>query len=173
MGKDVYEFKPGDRVAALHAFGTEYGSFAEYAVAPDWTTFHVPHNVPFEEAATVPPVGLTAAIALYVDMKLPVPWNPRKSTESDGDKVPILIYGVTSAVGAFAAKCARLSGLGPTIGVASRAATLQRHWSTTWLATGMVKIRSLRLLKRFLQRKVWAAKSPMSSMRLARTGRSK
>lgn len=35
--------------------------------------------------------------------------------------MPILIYGVTSAVGAFAAKYARLSGLGPIIGVAGRA----------------------------------------------------
>src|ERR1700712_2530304 len=46
-GRHVYEFKPGDRVAALHAAATENGSFAEYAVAPDWTTFHVPHNVSF------------------------------------------------------------------------------------------------------------------------------
>ena len=118
VGKDVYEFKPGDRVAALHAFGTENGSFAEYAVAPDWTTFHVPHNVSFEEAATIPLSGLTAAIALYVDMQLLAPYTPRKP---DGKNVPILIYGVTSAVGAFAAKYARLSGLGPIIGVAGRA----------------------------------------------------
>ena len=122
IGKDVYEFKPGDRVAALHEFGTENGSFAEYAVAPDWTTFHIPHNVSFEEAATIPLAGLTAAIALFLDMELPAPYNPRKAAESGGEKkVPILIYGVTSAVGAFAAKYARLSGLGPIIGVAGRA----------------------------------------------------
>ena len=93
-------------------------------MAPDWTTFHIPHNVSFEEAATIPLAGLTAAIALYVDMKLPTPYNPSKpAAESGGkeEKVPILIYGVTSAVGAFAAKYARLSGLGPIIGVAGRA----------------------------------------------------
>ena len=62
VGKDVYEFKPGDRVAGLHAFLTENGGFAEYAVAPDWTTFHLQHNVSFEEAATIPVSALTAAI---------------------------------------------------------------------------------------------------------------
>ena len=121
VGRDVYEFKPGDRVAAFHVPGTENGSFGEYAVAPDWTTFHVPHNLSFEEAATIPVAALTAAIALYEDMKLPTPYNPIKPAKNDGEKVPILIYGVTSAVGAFAAKLARLSGLGPIIGVAGRA----------------------------------------------------
>ena len=122
VGKDVYEFKPSDRVAALHVFGTENGSFAEYAVAPDWTTFHIPHNVSFEEAATIPTAGLTAAVTLYADMNLPAPWyNLRKPAESGGEKLPILIYGVTSAVGAFAAKYARLSGLSPIIGIAGRA----------------------------------------------------
>ncbi|KAF8847307.1 GroES-like protein [Acephala macrosclerotiorum] len=117
IGKGVYEFKPGDRVVAFHEVETENGSFAEYAVAPDWTTFHLPHNVAFEEAATIPLAALTAAVALYGDMKLPAPYELIKPAE----KVPILIYGVTSAVGAFAAKFARLSGLSPIIGVAGRA----------------------------------------------------
>jgi len=117
VGKDVYEFAPGDRVAALHAPWTDNGSFAEYAIAPDHTTIHLPHNVSFEEAATLPVCALTAALALYVDLKLPPPWLPK----AEGVKTPILIYGVTSAVGAFAAKYARLSGLGPIIGVAGRA----------------------------------------------------
>ena len=125
-GKDVYEFRPGDRVAAYHITGAENGSFAEYAVAPDYTTFHIPHNVSFEEAATVPVAALTAAIALYADMKLPTPFHVGKSGEQGNNKVPILIYGVTSAVGAFAAQLARLSGLAPIIGIAGRAGDFAR-----------------------------------------------
>ncbi|KAI0505581.1 GroES-like protein [Xylaria bambusicola] len=119
VGKDVYEFKPGDRVAALHRAGKENGGYAEYSVAPHWTTFHLPQHVTFEEAATVPTAALTAAIALYVDMKLPLPQV--EVALAGENKMPILIYGVTSAVGAFAAKLARLSGLYPIIGIAGRA----------------------------------------------------
>ncbi|KAK7752528.1 hypothetical protein SLS62_005496 [Diatrype stigma] len=81
VGKDVYEFKPGDRVAAVHETGKENGSFAEYAVAPDWTTFHIPHNISFEEAATIPLAALTAALALYSDLKLPAPYGPVRLAE--------------------------------------------------------------------------------------------
>ncbi|KAJ8127361.1 hypothetical protein O1611_g6275 [Lasiodiplodia mahajangana] len=109
VGKDVYEFKPGDRVAAMHESGKENGSYAEYSVASDWVTFHIPAHVSFEAAATVPIAGLTAAIALYADMKIPAPWEVVEPATNK--KAPILIYGVTSAVGAFAAKLARLSGM--------------------------------------------------------------
>ncbi|KAI0532035.1 GroES-like protein [Xylaria digitata] len=119
VGKDVFEFKPGDRVAALHRAGKENGSYAEYSVAPDWTTFHIPQHVTFQEAATVPTAALTAAIALYADMKLPTPHDA--ADPATRNKIPIVVYGVTSAVGAFAAKLARLSGLYPIIGIAGRA----------------------------------------------------
>ncbi|KAI1133260.1 GroES-like protein [Nemania abortiva] len=124
VGKDVYEFKPGDRVAAMHYFGKENGAYAEYSVAPDRLTFHIPQHVSFEAAATVPTAALTAAIALYADMKIPAPWEVVESEVSK--KAPILIYGITSAVGAFAAKLARLSGLHPIIGIAGRAGDYAR-----------------------------------------------
>jgi NADPH:quinone reductase len=119
VGSNVYEFKPGDRVAAFHEVGKENGSFAEYAVAPDWTTLHIPANISFEGAGTIPVAALTAAIALYDDMRLPTPYDLDKQTEG-AERIPLLIYGVTSAVGAFGAKLARLSGLHPIIGIAGR-----------------------------------------------------
>lgn len=115
----MQEFKQGDRVAALHEVGKENGSFAEYATAPDWTTFLIPQNMSYEAAATVPMAALTAAVHLYLGMKLPPPYDPISHTEPQ-NRVPLLIYGITSAVGAFAAKLARLSGIGPIIGVAGR-----------------------------------------------------
>jgi NADPH2:quinone reductase len=118
VGEGVYEFKPGDRVAALHEFGTENGSYAEYAVAPAYTTFHIPHNVSFEEAATIPTAAITAATALYADLELPMPFDG--NVASNGNNKLLLINGVTSAVGAFSAKLARLSGIRPIIGVAGR-----------------------------------------------------
>ncbi|KAK6214069.1 hypothetical protein LQW54_004846 [Pestalotiopsis sp. IQ-011] len=125
VGKNVLEFKPGDRVAAYHEFNTEDGAFGEYSIAPSWSTFHLPAHISFEEGATIPLAALTAAVALYSDMRLPLPFN-FKPTESSRNKGPILIYGVTTATGAFAAQLARLSGFYPIVGVAGRAAEFAR-----------------------------------------------
>lgn len=106
VGEGVYEFEPGDRVAAYHLSGKENCSFAEYAIARDWTTLKIPQHVSFEEAATIPCAALTAAIALYADMELPPPYD-LEAVARNHSKGPLLIYGITSVVGAFAAKLAR------------------------------------------------------------------
>ena len=48
VGSRVYEFKPGDRVAAFHEMMTPHGSYAEYAIAWAHTTFHIPQETTFE-----------------------------------------------------------------------------------------------------------------------------
>ncbi|KAJ7354261.1 chaperonin 10-like protein [Mycena albidolilacea] len=113
---NVYEFKPGDRVAAFHEMRTPGGSFAEYAVAWQHTTSHVPKNLSFKEAATIPLAALTAVIGNYVHLSLPEPWHPAPS----GEKLPFLVYGAASAVGAYAIKFARLSNIHPIIAVAGK-----------------------------------------------------
>ncbi|KAI5365585.1 hypothetical protein J4E82_011379 [Alternaria postmessia] len=112
VGANVYEFKPGDRVAAFHEMMTPGGSYAEYAVAWQYMTSHIPKNVSFEEASTIPLAGLTAAVGNYCKLNLPEPWRP--ATE----KIPFLVYGAASAVGGFAIKMARMSNVHPIIGVA-------------------------------------------------------
>jgi hypothetical protein len=49
VGENVVEFKKGDRVAAFHEMMAPSGSFAEYALAWDYTTFHLPKKTSFEE----------------------------------------------------------------------------------------------------------------------------
>jgi NADPH:quinone reductase-like Zn-dependent oxidoreductase len=51
VGANVFEFKPGDRVAAFHEITTGGGSYAEYAIAPQHTTFHIPKETSFEGKA--------------------------------------------------------------------------------------------------------------------------
>jgi NADPH:quinone reductase len=114
VGSDVIEYKPGDRVGAFHRMLTPGGSYAEYAVAPATTTFHLPENISFEEAATLPLSGMTACLALYQHLKLPLPWDPVVAPKT----LPVLIYGGASAVGAYALQFAKLSGLSPIITVA-------------------------------------------------------
>lgn len=125
VGALVTGFKPGDRVAAYHRSGSPHGTFAEYAIAPAHMTFRIPEHLSFEEAATIPLAAHTAALALYVDLNIPLPFTKARGLDVNlHHKNPILIYGITSSCGAFAAKFARLSGLSPIIGVAGRAVDL-------------------------------------------------
>ncbi|KAL4877092.1 chaperonin 10-like protein [Aspergillus karnatakaensis] len=112
VGSSVWEFAPGDRVAAFHRMFQPHGSYAQFAIAPASTTFKLPPNISHEAGATLPLALMTSALALYQNLGLPLPWNPA-TTET-----PVLIYGGASAVGAYAIKLAKLSGLSPIITVA-------------------------------------------------------
>ena len=68
---------------------------------------HVP-----TEAATIPLVILTSALALYQNLSLPPPWNPTTTP------TPLIVYGAASAVGSFAIQLAQQSSLHPIIAVA-------------------------------------------------------
>lgn len=116
VGDDVREFQVGDRVAAMHGMLQPGGGYAEYAVVPKHTTFHLADSVSFEQGATVPLAAMTAALGLYQRLRLPVPWSPNQ----DDTRCPLLIYGASSAVGAFAVKLATLSNIHPIICVAGK-----------------------------------------------------
>jgi NADPH:quinone reductase-like Zn-dependent oxidoreductase len=64
VGSDVYEFQPGDRVASFHEMMSPGGSYAEYAIGWQHTTFKIPKNVSFEgEHAQV----RTSCSSMYAD----------------------------------------------------------------------------------------------------------
>ncbi|KAI9878973.1 MAG: hypothetical protein M1830_010027 [Pleopsidium flavum] len=48
VGANVSEFRPGDRVFALHQLQAPHGSYAEYAVAWASTTCHLRRQTTFE-----------------------------------------------------------------------------------------------------------------------------
>lgn len=114
VGTDVYEFKPGDRVAGFHVMQAPGGSYAEYGVCPAHTVWHIPKNVSFEEAAAIPLASLTAAVGLYSStrLRLPHPWTPAS------EPLPLIVYGAASAVGAYAIHLAKKSNIHPLICVA-------------------------------------------------------
>lgn len=66
----------------------------------------------FAEAATTGLAYITAALGLYKHLPLPEPWNPAS------EAIPLVVYGASSAVGAFAVKLAVLSNIHPIIAVA-------------------------------------------------------
>jgi NADPH:quinone reductase len=118
VGSNITEFHPGDRVAAFHEMTTPGGSYAEYALAWGHTTFHIPKETSFEEAATLPLAAMTAAVGLYSSsqLALPVPWAPADKS------IPLIVYGGASSVGAFVIQFARRTNLHPIIAVAGRGA---------------------------------------------------
>ncbi|CDM34225.1 hypothetical protein DTO013E5_2374 [Penicillium roqueforti] len=116
VGAGVQNFRAGDKVAAFHEMMTPNGSYAEYAIAWEHTTFHLTEKTSFEEAATIPLAAMTAALGLYQKLKFPLPWAP-------ADKpIPLVVYGGASAVGAFAIKFAQLSNIHPIIAIAGKGA---------------------------------------------------
>ncbi|KAF4414860.1 Polyketide synthase enoylreductase [Fusarium acutatum] len=112
VGEAVTGFRPGDRVAAFHQMFTPHGSYAEYSVAAAKSVFHLPNATTFEEGATIPLAGMTAALGVYQRLQLPLPWNPVTVP------TPLVVNGAATAVGAFAIKFASLSNVHPIIAIA-------------------------------------------------------
>jgi len=117
VGANVYEFKPGDRVAAYHESFEPYGSFAEFSIAPSHTVFHISEETAFEDVAAVPLVAATAALGLFSRLHLPTPWD---ITPDAANRGPLLIYGAGSAVGAYAIQLAVRARIHPIIAIAGR-----------------------------------------------------
>jgi NADPH:quinone reductase-like Zn-dependent oxidoreductase len=102
VGKNVNQFKPGDRV-----FGLGNGSFAEYASARADKLAIMPANTSFEQAAAVPVSAMTALQAVRDHGRV-----------QSGQHV--LISGASGGVGTFAVQIAKAFGAHVT-GVCSTA----------------------------------------------------
>ncbi|KAI1324778.1 GroES-like protein [Xylariaceae sp. FL0255] len=115
VGDNVTEFKVGDRVAAFHEMMSPHGSYAEYALAWQHTTFHIPKKTSFEEAAAIPLAAMTSAIGLFSALKLPQPFGSPAT-----EPTPLIIYGAASAVGAYAVQLAVRANIHPLLCVAGK-----------------------------------------------------
>ena len=62
------------------------------------------------EAATIPLAAVTAGVVLWRELSVPWPWTA-------GPREPIVIYGASSAVGAFGVKLAKTAGSSPVIAI--------------------------------------------------------
>ncbi len=105
-GNKVTKFTTGDQAVILPAVRS-MGAFAEYACAPEKTTYLKSRTISFEEAACIPIAGLTALQALR-----------DKGQIAYGKKV--LINGASGGVGHFAVQIAKIFGANVT-GVCSGA----------------------------------------------------
>ena len=92
VGKDIRQFKPGDKV-----FGGCRGSLAEYGCSSESKIALKPDNVTYEQAASVNVAGLTALQAVR-----------DKGKAEPGQKV--LVNGASGGVGTFAVQIAKHFG---------------------------------------------------------------
>jgi NADPH2:quinone reductase len=120
VGSKVRNFRSGDRVAGFHHLDTPHGTYAELAICPAHTVFHLPESISDEEAATIPLAAFTAAVGLYRNLQLPVPWDRSDKRAPNGDKkIPLVVNAASSAVGSFAIKLAKMNPrIGPVIAIA-------------------------------------------------------
>ena len=93
VGKDVTKFAVGDAVFA-RPNGMQAGTFAEFAVIKEVDLAKKPHNINFEEAASLPLVSLTAWQALV-----------QRAHIKAGDKV--LIHAGSGGVGSIGIQIAK------------------------------------------------------------------
>jgi len=112
--KVATEFRLGDRIAAFHVMWTPGGSYAEYALSPVHTAFHILNTTSFEEAAAIPLPAMTAAVGLYIHLGLPQPFTPAKK------QLPLILYGAASAVGTYVVQLAKQSDIHPLSCIAGR-----------------------------------------------------
>lgn len=119
----MYEFKPGDRVAALHQLGAPHGSYAEYAIAWDHTVFHIGERS-FEQAAAIPMAYYMASIGLFGMLRLPMMWQRKTDPKTE---IPLVIYGASGAVGSAAVQLAQLADIHPLVCVAGESGASVVH----------------------------------------------
>ncbi|MFJ5766508.1 NADP-dependent oxidoreductase [Lysinibacillus sp. NPDC093210] len=96
VGKKVTRFKVGDAIYARPR-KTKIGTFAEYISVHEDDIALKPKNLSFEEAASIPLIGLTSYQALHDIMQL-----------QKGQK--ILIHAGSGGVGTFAIQLAKVMG---------------------------------------------------------------
>jgi alcohol dehydrogenase len=96
VGSKVKKFKVGDEIYG-RALKDRIGTFAEYIAIDEDAIALKPKNISFEEAASIPLVGLTSYQALHDILKL-----------SAGQKV--LIHAGSGGVGTFAIQLAKSMG---------------------------------------------------------------
>lgn len=97
-GKDVKDFKRGDRVVYLREVLNSYGGYAEYAKTPAKFVSKIPDQIEYTQAAVLPGAGMTAYHIMYDRFHL-----------SAGKT--IFIQGGAGGVGSYAIQIAKKEGL--------------------------------------------------------------
>lgn len=86
----------------------EYGCFAQYILMKGDLATHIPPQMSFEEAATLPCGIATCGLGMYKQEHLGLPMLSFPLEENKATGQAVLIYGGSSATGTLAIQFAKL-----------------------------------------------------------------
>lgn len=118
VGEGVTRFKKGDRVLAvtfgLNASDKTAGAFAEYALATEDLSCHVPDSLSFAQASSMGLGIATAGLALFqapgLNLEMPRPKPADESTPSF-----VLVSGGATGTGTMATQLLKIAGYTPLV----------------------------------------------------------
>ncbi|PWN89731.1 GroES-like protein [Acaromyces ingoldii] len=104
VGHGVADLRHGDRVIACTPSATSdrCGAYQPFSIAPEHLVARIPPALSLEEAATLPLCFATASVAVHGVLRVAVSHQTRPK---------ILVNGVGSSIGFYAAQLARHAGL--------------------------------------------------------------
>lgn len=108
VGKNVSDFKPGDRVVAM----IKDGGYAEYAVVDQKNLVAIPDHIDFDSAVAVPLQGVTAYLLL-------------KQVVGGIENKNVLVHAAAGGVGTFAIQIAKIFGAKNVFATASTSEKLK------------------------------------------------
>jgi NADPH:quinone reductase len=99
VGPDVKRFSPGDRVwGSNQGLLGRQGTFADFAAVEEQWLYALPEEVPFEDAAAIALVGITAHLGLFRDAQLKM--GEKVFVHGGSGGVASCVVQMTRAVGA-------------------------------------------------------------------------
>lgn len=111
VGEDVKDLKAGDRVAAfLNRKTPRNGGYQQFTIGQAPQTFKIPSYLTYEAASTIPLAFATAVGGVFGDLEVPIPAAGAKLPLELNGLPPVLVWGGSSSVGAYAIQLAKLSG---------------------------------------------------------------
>ena len=124
------KIQAGDRVCGtvmgMNPLEPALGSFATYVGAPGDLTLTLPAGVTFETGCALGTAFATAGLALFHSLDLPA--TPRHPAPAAGKRLPVLVYGGSTATGTAAIQLLKLSGLEPIATCSPRSVDLVKSY---------------------------------------------
>lgn len=119
VGPGVTDITAGDRVVGATFHTPLARGLQEYSIQPRNLIAKIPHELPFDQAATIPDNFVTAFYTIFNQLGFPIPDFPAKLDPPPQASTPILVYGAGATSGQYAIQLLYAAGYTNIIATAS------------------------------------------------------